>query len=68
MAGACSYYKKKMLGNDDVIAHGLIWDNSAPASGGNGLRSVHKMLYLKVGSSIDKSLHVYNSVPDISNL
>lgn len=32
MAGTRSYYKQ-MLGNDDFIAHCLIWDRSAPASG-----------------------------------
>lgn len=43
MAVTCSDYKQ-MLGNDDVTARGLFWDISAPASGGNGLKSVHEIL------------------------
>ncbi len=45
MARDCSYYKR-MLGNNDVVAHCLIWLNSAPASGGKGWK-VYNILHLK---------------------
>lgn len=65
--GAPSYYKQ-MLGNDDVIAHCLIWENSAPASGGNGPSMKYCTSSPAHVTRKDKSLCVYNSISDISNL
>lgn len=43
----CAYIINTVLGNDDVTVHLLIWDNSAPASVGNSLRSAHEIVRAK---------------------
>lgn len=47
MRQKCACIINTMLGNDDVTVHLLIWDNSAPASVGNSLRSAHEIFRAK---------------------